>query len=161
MQEKISKEELEERVAILRRFRSLLEQQRAKFQEYLDVLEAQEQKIQVEDADAIIAHSELETQIVGSIGALQKVITPMQKLYESSRAATYNPRDAVPITDIQNELSSLQTKVLAQNEKNRMLLKSHITEVRSQIASFKNPYRSNRSVYADRISTGSFISAEA
>lgn len=161
MQQKISQEELEERVAILRRFRTLLEQKRAKFQEYLDVLEAQEKKIQIEDADAIIAHSELETQIVGSIGELQKVITPMQKLYESSRAASYNPQDAIPITNIQEELSSLQTKVLAQNEKNRLLLKTHITEVRSQIASFKNPYRSNRSVYADRINTGSFISAEA
>ena len=34
MEQKISKEELDERVAILKKFRMLLEQQRKKFQEY-------------------------------------------------------------------------------------------------------------------------------
>ena len=37
MEQKISKEELDERVAILKKFRMLLEQQRKKFQEYLKV----------------------------------------------------------------------------------------------------------------------------
>ena len=161
MKEQISQEELNERVAILRRFRSLLEEQRAKFQEYLNVLEAQERKIHIEDADAIIAHSELETQIVGSIQALQKVITPMQKLYESSHASTYNPHEAVPIMNIQDELSALQVRVLEQNEKNRNLLKSHITEVRAQIAGFRNPYRNAHSVYADRAESGMLFSQEA
>ena len=40
--ENLSKEELDERVAILKRFRALLEQQRTKFREYLKVLESQE-----------------------------------------------------------------------------------------------------------------------
>ena len=87
MEQKISKEELDERVAILKKFRMLLEQQRKKFQEYLKVLESQENKIAEEDSDSLIAHSELEAQIVQGIGSLQKVIVPMQELYNKSGAA--------------------------------------------------------------------------
>ena len=46
----LSAKELEERIAILRRFKSLLEQQRNKFQEYLTVLENQQNKIEKDDA---------------------------------------------------------------------------------------------------------------
>ena len=40
--EELSNQELEERVAILKRLRFLLEQQRSKFKEYLTVLEKQQ-----------------------------------------------------------------------------------------------------------------------
>ena len=108
MEQKLTQAELDERILILKRFRSLLEQQRTKFQEYLKVLEAQESKISEEDAEALLAHSELETEIVANIGSLQKVIVPMQDLYNRSRAATYNPADAVPITRIQSDIEKLQ-----------------------------------------------------
>ena len=90
MAETISQEELDERMAILRRFRALLEQQRTKFREYLKVLEMQESKIAMQDTESIKAHSDLENQIVEGIGSLQKVIGPMQKLYLSARKSTYN-----------------------------------------------------------------------
>ena len=44
----LTQTEIEERTAILKRFRSLLEQQRAKFKEYLHVLEEQEKTIKTE-----------------------------------------------------------------------------------------------------------------
>ncbi|HAO29926.1 MAG TPA: flagellar biosynthesis protein FlgN [Treponema sp.] len=160
MTKELSQEELDERVAILRRFRSLLEQQRNKFREYLLVLEKQEGTIEAEDPDAIIAHSELEEQIVRNIGSLQKVIAPMQQLYQTSHAATYNPQEAIPIDSIQNELSRLQTQVLAQNEKNRALLRSHISSLRTQMAQFKNPYNNRQSVYAGTDRLGTMIQVE-
>ena len=107
-------------------FRTLLEQQRAKFREYLNVLELQEGKINAEDAEALMTHSELEAQIVAGISSLQKVIVPMQNLYSSSKAASYNPADAVPVELLQKDLSDLQSKVLAQNEKNRQLLREYL-----------------------------------
>ena len=55
MNQKLTQAELDERIQILKRFRSLLEQQRKKFQEYLKVLEAQESKISEEDAEALLA----------------------------------------------------------------------------------------------------------
>lgn len=161
MEEKLTQAELDERVAILRRLRTLLEQQRTKFREYLTVLELQESKISSEDADALIAHSELETQIVAGISSLQKVIVPMQKLYQSSQAATYSPKDAIPVNQLQNELSNLQIQVLKQNEKNRDLLRSHIDEIKKQMVEFKNPYRNIKSVYAEKVSTGSLVQIDA
>ena len=41
MENELTQAELDERVAILKRFRTLLEKQREKFQEYLKVLEKQ------------------------------------------------------------------------------------------------------------------------
>lgn len=160
MEQRLTQEELDERILILKRFRTLLEQQRTKFQEYLKVLEAQESKISEEDAEALLAHSELETEIVANIGSLQKVIAPMEELYNRSKAATYNPADAVPISRIQNDLARLQTQVLAQNERNRTLLKSHMTTLRQQISEFKNPYRTVASVYSQTATVGARIQVE-
>lgn len=160
MAETISQEELDERMAILRRFRALLEQQRTKFREYLKVLEMQESKIAMQDTESIKAHSDLENQIVEGIGSLQKVIGPMQKLYLSARKSTYNPADIIPIEKLQDDLTHLQTQVLAQNERNRQLLRSNLCELREQIVNIKNPYRAIQSVYAESES-GNLIHIEA
>lgn len=160
METKLSQEELNERIQILKKFRQLLEQQRTKFQEYLKVLEAQESKINEENAEALLAHSELEAQIVKGIGSLQKVIVPMQDLVTRTHAATYNPADAKPVEDIKAELAKLQGQVLKQNEKNRNLLKFHMAQVKEQIQEFKNPYRSLNSVYFTTMTTGSRIQVE-
>jgi len=157
----LTQAELDERVATLRHFRKLLEQQRAKFQEYLNVLEKQQNSITTENTDALIAHTEIEQQVVKSISNLQKVIVPMQKMYD---VAAGNTQDDKAISDIQNELNSLQTKVLAQNEKNRELLKTHIVELRTRISSMQNanPYRNVTSVYAaSEKNKGQLIAIEA
>lgn len=160
METKLSQEELNERIQILKKFRQLLEQQRTKFQEYLKVLEVQESKINEENAEALLAHSELEAQIVKGIGSLQKVIVPMQDLVTRTHAATYNPADAKPVEDIKAELAKLQGHVLKQNEKNRNLLKFYMAQVKEQIQEFKNPYRSLNSVYFTTMTTGSRIQVE-
>lgn len=139
----ITQEELYERVAILRRFKSLLEEQRGKFREYLTVLEKQQDSITSENPESLLAHTELEQQVVKNIANLQKVIVPMSKMYKA------NAGNDASIQKIQNELSDLQDKVLKQNAINRDLLKVHIEQLRAQIAGFKNPYKANRSVYAN------------
>ncbi len=161
MEENLTQEELAERVAILRRFRSLLEQQRTKFREYLRVLEMQESRISEEDADSLLAHTELETQIVDGISSLQKVIVPMQALYIKSGASTYNPAESMPITKIQEDLTKLQNQVLEQNKKNRKLIKIHLVELRDQILNMKNPYKGRSSVYAENYASGNMFSIDA
>lgn len=139
----ITQEELNERVTILRRFKSLLEEQRGKFREYLTVLQKQQDSITSENPESLLAHTELEQQVVKNIANLQKVIVPMSKMYKA------NAGNDASIQKIQNELSDLQDKVLKQNAINRDLLKVHIEQLRAQIAGFKNPYKANRSVYAN------------
>ena len=46
-------------------------------------------------------------------------------------------------------LTAMQDRVLKQNAINRDLLRVHIEQLKSQIAGFKNPYKNNRSVYAN------------
>lgn len=156
--ENLSNEELEERVAILKRFRFLLEQQRNKFKEYLNVLEKQQNSIDAEDSEALIKHSELEQQIVKNISNLQKVIVPMNKMYTAinnkSPISTTNDND---LTQIQLELAALQQKVIKQNEINRDLLRVHLEKIKMQIANFNNPYKTSKSVYAQTEKVGNFV----
>ncbi len=145
----ITQEELNERVALLRRFKSLLEEQRGKFREYLTVLEKQQDSITTENPESLLAHTELEQQVVKNIANLQKVIVPMSKMYKDKAGNNAAASEDADIIKIQNELSDLQNKVLKQNAINRDLLKVHIEQLRAQIAGFKNPYKNNRSVYAN------------
>ncbi|MGN0738784.1 MAG: flagellar biosynthesis protein FlgN [Treponema sp.] len=155
--EQITQEELNERIALLKKFRLLLEKQREKFREYLTVLEKQENSIEDENAEKLLAHTELEQQVVANIMNLQKVIVPMSELYKSKGEGIKDNS----VNEIQKDLEDLQKKVLAQNQKNRELLKTHITQIRTQIATLKNPYKNARSIYAEKAATGSFIAVEA
>ena len=150
----ITQEELNERVAILKRFRSLLEQQREKFKEYLNVLEKQQDSINSENTNALIAHTELEQQVVKNIANLQKAIIPMGKMYS---ATTPSSAEQASIDNLQQELNELQNKVLVQNQKNRDLLRVHIENLKNQMDNFKNPYKNIRSVYAKTSNVGSMV----
>ncbi len=156
----ITQEELNERVALLRKFRSLLEQQRNKFREYLNVLEKQQGSITAENPDSLIAHTELEQQVVKNIANLQKVIIPMSKMYRAAVPMAHTAEDD-SIEQLETELNTLQDKVLKQNKINRDLLRVHIETIRNQIQAFKNPYKNTRSVYAQPQHVASFVEVEA
>ncbi|MBQ5632325.1 MAG: flagellar biosynthesis protein FlgN [Treponema sp.] len=158
--EEITQEELNERVEILKKLRALLEMQRNKFREYLKVLEQQEHSIETENSEALIMHTELEQEVVKGIANLQKVIIPMSELYKSSSSSDENISDSA-VNELQKDLSTLQNKVLAQNEKNRELLRTHMTQIKTQIEQFKNPYRNVKSVYAQKVTAGNFVEVEA
>ncbi len=159
MQENLSNEEIEERIAILKRYRKMLEEQRAKFREYLAVLEKQAQGIEEENEEVIAAHAELEHQIITNISTLQKVTLPLERLYNDS----FHEEDA-HIPELKADLHHLRDEVLKQNEKNRELLKIKIVEVKNQIKRIQNPkfnpYANSRSVYSQNASTASIIDVE-
>ena len=156
----ITQQELDERVALLRKFRSLLEQQRNKFQEYLNVLEKQQDSITSQNTENLIAHTELEQQVVRNIASLQKVIVPMQKMYKAAVPMAHTAEES-SIAEIQQELNTLQDKVLKQNQINRDLLRVHIETIRNQIQNFKNPYKNVRSVYSQPQRVASLVEVEA
>lgn len=161
--EEITQEELNERIALLKKFRTLLEQQRGKFQEYLNVLEKQQTSISEENPENLIAHTELEQQVVKSIANLQKVIVPMSRMYKSVSNTTDKVNtltETAEITKLQNELDDLQHKVLKQNEINRDLLRLHIENIRTQIQNFKNPYKNIRSVYGQPQKVATLVQVE-
>ena len=148
----LSETEIEERTAILRRLRQLLEQQRAKFREYLEVLEKQETSIRDENVSALTAQAELEQQIVFNISNLQRVIKPMEDFY---RSVYHGEEEYIP--KIQADLTHIQEQVLEQNRKNRELLKSNIVMIRNKLAQMKNPYSGNQSIYASQMNTATLV----
>jgi hypothetical protein len=158
--EELTQKEVDERVAILKRFRILLAQQRDKFREYLTVLEKQQESITSEDTELLLAHTELEQQVVTGITNIQKVIVPISEMYTSiNKTVPFRENDS--IESIQTDLSNLQSQILVQNEKNRDLLRIHISQIRSQMQQFTNPYRGKRSVYAQKNTLGKFVEVQA
>jgi hypothetical protein len=141
----LTQEALEERKALLRRFRELLQRQRDKFQNYLQVLEHQKTDIETGDVDALVAHVEMEQGIVGEIYAFQKVIDPMEDLYRAAYPSA--AEDDIPA--LKSTLSDLREEVARRNADNRKLLKQRMEMLRSEIMSVNNPYAKRRSVYAD------------
>jgi len=146
--------ELAERVAVLKRFRSLLQQQRAQFYEYLSVLEKQEHSITAEESEAIVAHTKLGESIVANIFTIQKVIDPLEYMYQNLADST--AIDAT-IPKLKTELADLQQQVLIQNKKNRTLLESHVSGLRRQISELKQPYAKKESIYAESRNNAKFI----
>lgn len=142
-----------ERIAILKRFRELLEEQRSKFRQYLGVLERQETVIGAGDVEAIVQHTEIEQAIVSEIQTIQKVMDPLEDMYRSA----YPDAQADEIPELKTDLDRLKGEVLSQNEKNRELLKTHMQILRQKVVSLKNPYANRTSVYASDAHTATRI----
>lgn len=139
--------ELERRAAVLRRFRELLVQQRAKFERYLLVLDHERKDIESGDVDRLVAHVELEEDIVSEIFTFQKVLDPLEDLYRAaypSGAAA----GAEDVAEIKTALVDLRTEVLKRNEENRGLLKARMEVLRAEVLTLRNPLASRKSVYS-------------
>ena len=147
---KLSQAELDQRVAVLKRFRELLSSQRDKFRSYMDLLDHQKRDIESGDVDALVAHVEAEQGIVAEIFAVQKVIAPLEDLYR----AVYTTTDSSSgdshqgITDLKNTLDTLKNEVVQRNAENQALLKQRMDMLRHQIMSVNNPYTKRKSIYA-------------
>jgi hypothetical protein len=151
--QKLTQEQIDQRIAILKKFRQLLEQQRQKFREYLVVLEKQEQTISSENIDAMVTHTEIEQSIITEIYTIQKVIDPLEAMYRDIHHA--EPDAEIP--RLKADLGHLQKEVVQQNEKNRELLKTHMQVLRQKVISIHNPYANRSSIYASDAHTASII----
>ncbi len=137
-------DDVESRVAVLRRFRELLSEQRRKFERYLLVLDHERSDIESGDVDRLVAHVELEEQIVSEIYTFQKVIDPLEDLYRSAFPLAQE-NDVMSISD---SLSVLRSEVSRRNAENRGLLQHRMELMRNEIAGFRNPFAGRHSVYA-------------
>ena len=151
MSKKLSDSELEMRVAVLRRFKSLLQEQRDKFSEYLFVLEKQEKSIMQNNIEAVTQHTELENNIIRNILNIQKVIEPIEKMYY-----LFNPQDE-KVLRLKDDLGRLQESVKKQNEKNRLILNEKMMSTKQEISNFplKNKYVAN--VYSKQEDLANYI----
>ncbi|MCA1950670.1 MAG: flagellar export chaperone FlgN [Treponema sp.] len=139
----LSEEELAHRVAVLKRFRELLVEQRNRFQEYLVVLDKQKEVIEKGDTDALLSHVELEEKIVSDIFAIQKVIDPLEDLYRASY-----PERETEVPKLKAALEELKNEAVQRSQRNRNLLSERMDKLRSEIKTLRNnPFAAQRSVY--------------
>ena len=153
MQEKkeLTTKEIEERIAVLKRFKSLLQDKRDKFNEYLFVLEKQEYSIAESNMEAIRIHTEIENNIIQNIASIQKVIEHIEKMYLLS-----NPKESDNnLLQLKGDLARLETAVLRQNEKNRLALQEKMELLRKEIVSFSPRY--SQSVYAKSEDVANYV----
>ena len=155
----LSKEEVERRVAILKRFRELLSQQRDHFRQYLEILDKQKDVIEKGSADDLFVHVELEEKIVNDIFAIQKVIDPLEAMYQASfpagnarsfdASAGILPGEIRELPSLRETLGELQTEAMARSERNRELLSKRMEDLRQEIKTLRaNPYAIRKPSYS-------------
>jgi len=136
--------ELNQRIAVIKRFKELLKAQRERFLEYLDSLEKQKDVIQRGTADEVMHHVELEEKIITDIFSIQKVIDPLEEMYHSTRQDTSRP-ELDEVSGLKDTLENLKGEAVIRSERNKELLSQRLIEIRSEIKSLRsNPYTRRR-----------------
>ena len=150
----LSAEEVARRVAVLKRFRELLQAQRDRFRDYLAVLDKQKDLIEQGGTGDLLTHVELEEQIVADIFAIQKVIDPLEAMYRTAYPDSASVRNGdAPVSEVvslKTALEGLKTEAIARTERNKTLLVNRMDEIRKEIKTLKkNPYITVRPIYSD------------
>jgi len=142
----INATELNQRVAVLKRFKELLKAQRDRFQVYLTALDKQKDVIQSGTTDDLMRHVELEEKIVADIFSIQKVIDPLEEMYQAVTVKTPAKNSQKPaikeageeeVIGLKEALDSLKAEAVMRSERNRELLAKRMAELRSEINSMK------------------------
>jgi len=134
----LSQAELAQRVAVLKRFKKLLSQQRDRFKSYLDLLDKQQGVIESGNAEDLLKYVDIEEKIVADIFSIQKVIDPLEEMYNSLSANKGSDKD---VPDIKASLDKLRNEAVIRSEKNKELLSKRMLELRSEIKALRNnPY---------------------
>ena len=155
----ISPSELGQRIAVIRRFKELLKAQRDRFQAYLGALDKQKDVIERGTTDDLLRHVELEEKIVEDIFSIQKVIDPLEKMYQSIKpeteaaggtkyvAAKSSGTDSGTdeVSSLKEALQGLKAEAVIRSDRNRELLSKRMAELRSEIKSLRiNAYTRRR-----------------
>jgi hypothetical protein len=122
----------EEKIAILKRLRDMLVRQRGRFQQYLDLLEREQDSIARGDAESLLTQVEMEQSIIAEIFTLRKVIAPLEVLYQAAYPGT---EDTVP--RLKAALASMGTEIAARNARNRRILKDRMDDLRAEIGALR------------------------
>ncbi len=131
--EPISREEFDERVAILRRFKAALERQRDRFRRYLDELERHGPGAAACDPEQTLEfHVEMERAIVHEIASFERTIEPLETLYRE-----HDPHGAREIPVLREALARTREEVVRRTEISREALYHQIAAIRDEISSLK------------------------
>ena len=153
--EEIDSGELAQRVAVLKRFKTLLSQQRDRFRSYLNLLDKQQNVIESGSADDLLTYVEIEEKIVADIFSIQKVIDPLEDMYYTITSGKSPDKFAVKentddVSGIKASLDNLKREAIIRSTKNKELLSKRMVELRMEIKHLRNnPYAAGRKSFGD------------
>lgn len=124
------------RIAVIRRLKSLLEEQRDKFGEYLELLERESQAISRRDTAVLMGQVEHERRVVQAIVSFNRIIGPIQEVYLSLYPERNND-----IESLKAAVDRMRDDVVKKNEANRVLLRARMNELKDRVESLKSPIR--------------------
>jgi len=144
----IDSAELAQRVAVLKRFKTLLSQQRDRFRSYLDLLDKQQGVIESGSAEDLLTYVEIEEKIVADIFSIQKVIDPLEEMYNSvisghglQKVPEKIDNQSEEVPGLKASLEKLRNEAVMRSTKNKELLSKRMLELRSEIKALRNsPY---------------------
>lgn len=145
----VSPEELGRRVRVLKRFRELLQAQRGRFHQYLEVLEKQKQVIETGTAEDLSVHIELEERLAADIIAIQKVLDPLDAMYRSVKPvpapepAVETASSAGEVSSLKAALSELHKDAVSRTRRNKELLSQRMDQLRVEIKTLQRAIRSS------------------
>ena len=154
----IDSAELAQRVAVLKRFKTLLSQQRDRFRSYLDLLDKQQNVIESGSAEDLLTYVEIEEKIVADIFSIQKVIDPLEEMYytvisgQSPVDIPVKQENPDEVSGLKASLDKLKSEAVIRSTKNKELLSKRMLELRQEIKTLRNnPYaaRGRRSSFGD------------
>jgi len=143
----IDSAELAQRVAVLKRFKILLTQQRDRFKSYMDLLEKQQSIIESGSPEDLLTYVEIEEKIVADIFSIQKVIDPLEEMYYTVISKQDIGKTAVKaenpdeVSGLKASLEKLKSEAVIRSTKNKELLSKRMLELRQEIKTLRNnPY---------------------
>ena len=143
----LTKDEVDRRVALLKRLKTTLTEQREKFHKYMLVLDAEKVSIEDDKVETLRAQVELEGNLVAEIQSFQKVIDPLEAVWRQSYTV-----DDQEVAQLKQSLAHLKTQVLEKNQMNRTLLSARMAHLQNEIQRVRpnvrgrNPYTGQRAV---------------
>jgi len=152
-QNELSTSELKERLAVIKRFKALLQEQRDKFYEYLLILEKQEVEIRKENLTSMQEYEAIGDAIIKNIINIQKVIEPIEAIYKKTKHEIWN----ADIGRLQEDLRKLQEAVLRQNKNNCNIIEERMFAIEEDMLKLKYKNNYPKSIYAKNGDVANYV----
>lgn len=125
-------EDLDQRVAVLRRYRKMLDLQKDKLSSYLEVVDSREAALQSGTFEDFETYTVLEQEAVKGIQTVQRCLEPLKQLY-----LELHPEGSPDIANLEARLERLRQEVLIRNEESRSALRTYAGSLRMELAKLR------------------------
>jgi len=136
---------------LAKKIRENLINQRNKLENYLKILDGEEEDIANKDPDKLIEHINLERNIVDELFSFKKILEPLEKMYDAS---PYKKDSS--LSDLKTSVDKLTTQIKTKSEDNKVSLdvvldkmKIDIKNIASKNKFIKNGYNTPESGFLD------------